>query len=110
MLYVQLQLGGAVLPALVDSGVCDNFISAQTAGDMHLEIRPLRKATRILSANEQPMECASYVVVTAVLGVLSFPLSLRVIPSSIRLILGPRFLHRFNPRISWRAGTLTIEQ
>ena len=77
---------------------------------MHLEIRPLQKATRILSANGQPMECASYVVVTAVLGALSSPLSLRVIPSSIRVILGLPFLHRFNPRISWRAGTMTIEQ
>ena len=38
MLYVQLQLGAAVLPALVDSGACDNFISAQTAADMHIEI------------------------------------------------------------------------
>ena len=56
------------------------------------------------------MECVSYVIVAAVLGALSFPLSLRVIPSSVRVILGFSFLHHFNPRISWRAGTLTIEQ
>ena len=70
MLYVQLQLGATILPALVDMVACDNFISAQSPADMHLEVRPLRKATRILSANGQPMECASYVVVTAVLGAL----------------------------------------
>ena len=86
MLYVQLQLGAAILPALVDSGACDNFTSAQTAAYMHLEVQPLWEATRILSANGQPMECASYVVATAVLAALSFPLSLRVIPSSIRVI------------------------
>ena len=56
------------------------------------------------------MECASYVVVTAVLGALSFPLSLRVTPSSIRVILGLPFLNHFNQRIAWRACTLTIEQ
>ena len=55
------------------------------------------------------MECAPYVVVTAVLVALSFPLSLRVVHSSIRMILGFHFLHQFNPRISWRAGTLTTE-
>ena len=100
---------GTIMPALVDSGACDNFISAQTVAVMHLEVRPLRQATRILSANRQPMECASYVVVTAVLWALSFPLSLWVVPSSIRVILGFPFLHQFNPRISWRSGTLTIE-
>ena len=110
MLYVQLQLGATILPALVDSGACDNFISAQTAADLHFELRPLRKASRILSADGQPMECASYVVVTAVIGALSFPLSLRVIRSSIRVILGLPFLHHFNPRISCRAGTLTVEK
>ena len=30
MLYVQLQIGTTLLPALVDSGACDNFISMQT--------------------------------------------------------------------------------
>ena len=76
---------------------------------MHLEVRPLRETMRFLSANGQRMECASYVVVTAVLGALSFQLSLRVVPSSILVILGFPFLRQFNPRISWRAGTLTIE-
>ena len=109
MLYVQLQIGTTILPAPVDSGACDNFISAQTVADMHLEVRPLRETTRILSANGQPMECASYVVVSSVLGALSFPLSLRVVPSSIRVIFVFHFLHQFNQRISWRAGTLTIE-
>ena len=109
MLYVQLQIWTKIISALVDSGACDNFISAHTVADMHLEVRPPRVTTRILSANGQPMEYASYVVVTAVLGALSFPLSIRVVPSSIRVILGFPFLHQFNPRISWRAGTLTIE-
>ena len=106
---MQLQIVTNIIPALVDSGACDSFISAQTVAEMHLEVRHLRKTTRILSANGQPMECAFYVVVTAVLGALSFPLSLRVVPSSIRVILGFTFLHQFNPRISWRSGTLTIE-
>ena len=100
-MYVQLRLGAAVLPALVDSLACDNFISAQTAADMHLEVRPLLKATRILSANGQPMECASYVVVAAVLWALCFQISMRVIPSSVRVILGFPFLQHFDPRISW---------
>ena len=103
-----MQLVATILPALVDSGGCDNFVSAQIVADMHLEIRPLRQATRTLSANGQPMECASYVVVTAILGALSFPLRLRVVRSSVRVILGLPFLHHFNPRISWRAGNLTI--
>ena len=81
MLYVQLQIGTTLLPALADSGACDNFISAQIVAEMHLEVRPLWETTRILSAHGQPMERASYVVVTAVLGALSFPLSLRVVPS-----------------------------
>ena len=54
------------------------------------------------------MECVSYVVVTAVLGALSLQLSLRVIPSSVRVILGFPFLQHYDPRISWRDGTLTI--
>ena len=54
------------------------------------------------------MECVSYVVVTAVLGALSFQLSLWVIPSSVRVILGFPFLQNFDPRISGRNGTLTI--
>ena len=97
MLYVQPQLGTTILPALVDSGACDNFIPAQTVADMHHDVQTLRTATRILSTTGQPMECASYVAVTAVLGTLSFPLSLWVIPSSVRVILGFPFLHHFNP-------------
>ena len=87
MFYVQLQIGTNILPALVDSGACDNFISAQTVAEMHLEVRSMLETTRILSANGLPMECASYVVVTAVLGALYFPLILLVVPSSIRVIL-----------------------
>ena len=43
MLYVQLQIGTNILPALVYSGACNNFISAQTVAEMHLEVRPLRE-------------------------------------------------------------------
>ena len=108
MLYVQLRIGPTILPALVDSGACDNFFSEQAVAEMHIEPRPLRRTTRILSANGKSMECASHVVVTAVLGALSFQLSLRVIPSSVRVILCFHFLQHFDPRIFWRRGTLAI--
>ena len=88
MLYVQLRIGTTILPALVDSGACDNFISEQAVAEMHLEARPLRRTMRILSEDGNSMECASYVVVTAVLRALSFQLSLRVILSSVGVILG----------------------
>ena len=110
MLHVQVRIGHTILPALVDNGACDDFISEQAVGEMHLEARHLRRTTRILSANGKSMECASYVVVTAVWGALSFQLSLRVIPSSVRVILGFPFLQHFDPRISWRNGTLTISR
>ena len=53
MLYVQLRIGQTTLSALVDSGACDNFISEQAVADMDLEVRPLLKATKMLSANGQ---------------------------------------------------------
>ena len=36
VLYVQLRVGTTTLPALVDSGACDNFISKQAVTEMHL--------------------------------------------------------------------------
>ena len=50
MLYVQLRIGTTTLPALVDSGACGNFISEQAVTEMHLEARPLRRATRMATA------------------------------------------------------------
>ena len=47
ILYVQLRVGTTTLPAIVDSGACDNFISEQAVAELHLEVRPLRMATRI---------------------------------------------------------------
>ena len=77
---------------------------------MHLAARPIRQTSRIFSANGKSIECVSYVVVTAVLRALSFQLSLRLIHSSVRVILGFPFLQHFDPRISWRNGTLTISR
>ena len=54
------------------------------------------------------MDCDSYLVVLAVLGSVRFRNSLRVVSSTMGIILGIPFLRHFDPRISWREGTLTI--
>ena len=50
MLYVQLKIGINILPAIVDSGACDNFISAQTVAEMHLEVRHLQETMSVFTA------------------------------------------------------------
>ena len=46
MLYVQLRIGSTILPALVDSGACDNIISEQAVADMHLSTRHLAESNQ----------------------------------------------------------------
>ena len=47
-------------------------------------------------------------VVLAVSGFLRFRISLRVVSSTMGIIFWIPFLRYFDPRISWREGTLTI--
>ena len=54
------------------------------------------------------MERVSYVVIPALLGSLRYRLCLRVVSSSMGIILGISFLRYFDPCISWRDGTLKI--
>ena len=108
MLYVQIGIGKVTMPALVDSGASSNFIDQGVADTLKLKLLPLKVPTKIPSANGHLMECVSYAVVPARLGSLRFQLCLRVVSSSMGIILGIHFLRYFDPCISWREGTLKI--
>ena len=97
MLCVQLRFGEVTFPALVDSGASDNFIDSDLVLSLQL---PLAVPTKIRSANGHLMDCDSYVVVLAVLGSLRFRISMRVVSSTMGIILGIPFLRFFDPRIS----------
>ena len=108
MLYVQISIGKVTMPALVGSGASSNFIDQGVVITLELKLLLLKLPTKISSANGHLMECVSYAVVPARVGSLRFQLCLRVVSSSMGIILGIPFLRYFDPCISWREGTLKI--
>ena len=83
-------------PALVDSGARDNFIDSDLVLSLQLAPLPLAVPTKIRSANGHLMDCDSYVVVLTVLGSLWFRIRLRVVSSTMGIILWIPFLRYFD--------------
>ena len=54
------------------------------------------------------MPCSLYVGVRATLGELRFTLTLRVVPTDLRVIFGYSFLRFFDPEIWWRDRRMSI--
>ena len=54
------------------------------------------------------MPCKHCVIVRARLGELPFTLTLRVVPTYLRVILGYPFLRFFDPEIYWRDRVMRI--
>ena len=79
------------MPALVDSVASDKFIDSGLVSPLSLSPLPLAVPTKIRSVNGHLMDCDSYVVVLTVLGSLRFRISLRVVASSMGIILGIPF-------------------
>ena len=108
MMYVTLHIQTVECTALIDSGASDNFISASLVKYLRLQLRNLPTPCHIRAANGGLMPCSHYVVVRATLGEIRFTLTLRVVPTDLRVILGYPFLRFFDPEIWWRDRRMTI--
>ena len=108
MMYVKLCLQGTECPALIDSGASGNFISEGFVRQLNLRVRDLTQPCDIRAANGELMPCKHCAIVRARLGELPFSLTLRVVPTDLRVILGYPFLRFSDPEIYWRDRVMRI--
>ena len=85
MMYVKLYIQTVECVALSDPGASDNFISASLVRYLRLQVRNLPTPCHIRTANSGLMPYTHYVVVRATLGELRFTLTLRVVPTDLRV-------------------------
>ena len=85
MVYVKLYLQGTECPALIDSGVSDNFISEGLVRQLNLRVRDLTQPCDVRAANGELMPCRHCVIVRARLGELPFTLPSELSPQTYEL-------------------------
>ena len=110
MFYIDLQIGKAIVRALIDSGASSNFISEHVAHELHLRRHNMHDGQTFKVANWDTVHCTQFVLVYAQMHRVKFYLNLRVAPMYPDLILGVPFLVRFNPLIDWQARSFRVSR
>ena len=108
MLYVKLYIQTVECGILIDSRASDNFISANLVRYLRIQVRNLPTTCHIRAVNGGRMPCTHYVVVRATPGELRFSLTLRVIPTDLRVIFGYPFMRFCDSEIWWWDRRMSI--
>ena len=108
LIYLPVQVGDHTLQALLDSGASDSFISLQNTQRLGLPTYPLSVKLEVSIANVDKIIVSRLTRVIAVIGSMKVKLFLRVISSSLDLVLGYPFLLKFDTKIDWKKRTIFI--
>ena len=112
MFYLTSIIRGVRIPALLDSGASENFISTEQCAKLGLRRFKLVGGECFTAASGQNIPCTEFVRVRFTLPgeptSFSFPTMLKIVPVGQRIILGLPFLSRFNPHIDWAARTVSL--
>ena len=93
----------------LDSGASDSFVSWDVVRVLGLRQYPLSQRLTVRVANGEALAVTHFVQLSARLGPLPVRLSLRVIKTTIPIVLGYPFLSRTQPTIDWKQRVLSIE-
>ena len=79
--------------ALLDSGASDSFISLDVVRESRLKLLPVRYTINVMVADGQTLNVGHFVRVRATIGDMHVQLWLRVIDTTLPIVLGYTFLH-----------------
>ena len=99
-----------MIRALLDSGASDSFVSWDVVRVLGLRQYPLSQRLTVRVANGEALAVTHFVQLSARLGPMPVRLSLRVIKTTIPIVLGYPFLARTQPTIDWKQRVLRIER
>ena len=99
-----------MIRALLDSGALDSFVSWDIVRVLGLRQYPLSQRLTVRVANGESLAVTHFVQLSARLGPMPVRLSLRVIKTTIPIVLGYPFLARTQPTIDWKQWVLRIER
>ena len=103
-------VGGKLIRALLDSGASDSFVSWDVVRVLGLRQYPLSQRLTVRVANGEVLAVTHFVQLSSRLGPMTVRLSLRVIKTTIPIVLGYPFLARTQPTIDWKQRVLRIER
>ena len=103
-------VGGKIIRALLDSGASDSFVSWDVVRVLGLRQNPLSQRLTVRVANLEALAVTPFVQLSAMLGPMPVRLSLRVIKTTIPIVVGYPFLARTQPTIDWKQRVLIIER
>ena len=110
LLCLPMVVGGKMIRALLDSGASDSFVSWDVVRVLGLRQYPLSQRLTVRVANGEALAVTHFVQLSARLGPMPVRLSLRVIKTTIPIVLGYPFLERTQPTIDWKQRVLRIER
>ena len=108
LLYLPMVVGSKMIRALLDSGASDSFVSWDVVRVLGLRQYPLSLRLTVRVANGETLAVTHFVQLSARLGPMPVRLSLRVIKTTILIVLGYPFLARTQPTIDWKQRVLRI--
>ena len=108
LLFLPIFLGKTTHFALLDSGAADYFISLDVVRESRFELLPLKYTLKVRVTNGQALKVGHFVRVRATIEDLHELLFLRVIDTTLPIVLGYPLLYQFNPLINWKHRTVQI--
>lgn len=103
------QIGHCPAKVMIDSGATDNFISASYVNQFGLRTTRIQGPTVQLPNGTQCTCTEALQIARLRIGPHHEILALRVLPlEGHEVILGSTWLHKHNPEINWREGTMTL--
>ena len=98
-----------MIMALLDSGASDSFVSWNVVRVLGLRQYQLSQRLTVRVANGEALAVTHFVQLSAMLGPMPVRLSLRVIKTTIPIVVGYPFLARTQPTIDWKQRVLRID-
>ena len=108
--HVDLQVGRALVRALLGNGASGNFISDRAASELKLRRHRLHERQSFTAASGESIPCTQFAHIYVRMHTVKFYLSLRVAPMHPDLILSIPFLTRFNPVINWQLRSFRVQR
>ena len=99
-----------MIRALLDSGASDSFVSWDVVRALGLRQYPLSQRLTVRVANGEALAVTHFVQLSARLGPMPVRVSLRVIKTTIPIVLGYPFFARTQPTIDRKQLVLRIER
>jgi hypothetical protein len=108
LLFLPMIVGDKMILALLDSGASDSFISADVVKILGLMAHPLLQPLTVRVANGEGLSVTHFVSLSGRLGPMPVRLHLRVINTTIPIVLGYPFIAKFQPLVDWKNRRIRV--